>query len=239
MTKGKGVASLSNVQAGNAAAIVNVGKRLGLPEKAYVIAIATALQESDLGANTSTTRPNGDGDAGVFQQRCKPGWYGTLEQVNNIEYAATVFYTGKKLTAADVKGVPNPAGPVGYTIPGLIQIRGWESMPVTVAAQAVQRSAYPLAYAKHETRARAIVADILNNPNNFAGASAGVADGTIGGINNMSPITDFDPKRWLLLLIGLILVSIAIARLSGAGDAKLAALNVVAKRYTGGVVSVK
>ena len=42
--------------------------------------------------------------------------------------------------------------------PGLLDINGWQSMTVTQAAQAVQRSGYPDAYAKWETLARDIVA---------------------------------------------------------------------------------
>ena len=38
---------------------------------------------------------------------------------------------------------------------GLVKVKGYEDLEVTVAAQAVQRSGFPDAYAKHETRARA------------------------------------------------------------------------------------
>ena len=123
-------------------------------ERAVLVALATAMQESQLGAYPGIDRPNGDGDAGVFQQRQKPGWYGTLEQVTQVGYAARVFLRGKVVSAADVAAArragSGPAGPVGYTIPGLKQVRGWENMAITVAAQKVQRSAFPDAYAKHE-----------------------------------------------------------------------------------------
>ena len=127
-----------------------------------LVALATAMQESQLGAYPGIDRPNGDGDAGVFQQRQKPGWYGTLEQVTQVGYAARVFLRGKVVSAADVAAArragSGPAGPAGYTIPGLKQVRGWENMAVTVAAQKVQRSAFPDAYAKHERISRTLLA---------------------------------------------------------------------------------
>lgn len=140
-----------------------VGQRLGWSpakvDRAVLVALMTAMQESQLGAYPGIDRPNGDGDAGVFQQRQLPGWYGTLEQVTRVDYAARVFLGGKKVTAADAAAArrarSTPAGPVGYTIPGLQQIRGWERMAPTVAAQRVQRSAFPNAYARHEKVARA------------------------------------------------------------------------------------
>ena len=155
---GTGIAkSLNSTQLSNASAIIRTTYAEGFSRRAAIIALATAKQESDLGADRSSLRPNGDGDAGVFQQRTYKGWYGTLSQVNDITYATRTFLKGKKLTAADVAGASNPAGPVGYTIPGLKQIKGWENMSVTRAAQAVQRSAYPNAYAKWEPLATALV----------------------------------------------------------------------------------
>jgi len=131
-------------------------------ERAVLVALATAMQESQLGAYPGIDRPNGDGDAGVFQQRQKPGWYGTLAQVTQVGYAARVFLRGKVVSAADVTAARRagsaPAGPVGYTIPGLKQVRGWENMAITVAAQKVQRSAFPDAYAKHERISRILLA---------------------------------------------------------------------------------
>src|SRR5918992_803459 len=131
-------------------------------ERAVLVALATAMQESRLGAADGIDRPNGDGDAGVFQQRTLPGWYGTLAQVRDVGYGARVFLRGKKLSEADVAAArangTRPAGPVGYTIPGLKQIPGWPDMPITVAAQRVQRSAFPNAYAQHEQIARSLLA---------------------------------------------------------------------------------
>ena len=132
-TSGAAPAGLTAEQAGNAAVIIGVGQRLGIPARGWVIAIATALQESDL-INLGNLGADNDHDSlGLFQQRPSAGW-GTPAQIMNPEYASTAFYQR------------------------LRQVPGWQSLPLTQAAQAVQRSAYPGAYAKHEPRAAAIVA---------------------------------------------------------------------------------
>ncbi len=137
----------------NAAVIMQIGEQLKIPARGQLVALMTAMQESQLGDNPAAATPDSNGDAGVFQQRQLPGWYGTLEQVNDLSYAAEVFYKGKTLTDE----VPGGAGPKGYHIPGLLDVSGWEGMAPTVAAQQVQRSAFPSAYAKHEDAARQIM----------------------------------------------------------------------------------
>ncbi|RZE50700.1 hypothetical protein C0Q98_31685 [Streptomyces albidoflavus] len=120
---------LSAQQRGHAETIIGVGVRMDVPVRGRVIAIATALQESGL-----RNLDHGDRDSvGLFQQRPSQGW-GTRAQIMTPAYAAERFYRG------------------------LLRVRGWESMRVTDAAQAVQRSGFPEAYAKHEGRAVAIVA---------------------------------------------------------------------------------
>ncbi|MER7273518.1 C40 family peptidase [Dactylosporangium sp. NPDC000244] len=132
-TPGAAPAGLTAEQAGNAAVIIAVGQRLGVPPRGWVIAIATALQESDL-VNLGHLGDSNDTDSlGLFQQRPSQGW-GTPEQIMQPDYAATKFYQR------------------------LNQVPRWETLPLTDAAQAVQRSAYGEAYAKHEARAAAIVA---------------------------------------------------------------------------------
>lgn len=118
--------SLTPDQAQNAAVIAAIGVQRGLPARAVTIALATALQESKL-----TNVAHGDRDSlGLFQQRPSQGW-GTEEQVQDPVYATGRFYDG------------------------LVTIDGYENLPITEAAQAVQRSGFPEAYAQHETRARA------------------------------------------------------------------------------------
>lgn len=115
-------------QTGNAATIVAVGQRLKVPPRGWVIAVATAIQESSL-----RNLPGGDRDSiGLFQQRPSQGW-GTPDQLHDPAYAATAFYQR------------------------LLTVAGWQNMALTDAAQAVQRSAYPDAYAQHEPAATALV----------------------------------------------------------------------------------
>jgi murein DD-endopeptidase MepM/ murein hydrolase activator NlpD len=124
---------LTAEQAGNARVIVAVGQRMRVPVRGWVVAVATALQESNL-INLGNLGDRNDHDSlGLFQQRPSQGW-GTPAQIMTPDYAAGKFYER------------------------LLTVPGWASLPVTRAAQAVQRSAYPDAYAKHETRATAIVA---------------------------------------------------------------------------------
>ncbi len=123
-------AGLSAEQTRNAGVIIGVGRRMGIPVRGWVIAVATALQESDLINSGAST----DHDSlGLFQQRPSQGW-GTPAQIMDPAYASAAFYTA------------------------LRHVPGWESLPLTVAAQRVQRSAFPDAYAKHEARATEIVA---------------------------------------------------------------------------------
>ncbi|MFJ5775930.1 heavy metal transporter [Streptomyces sp. NPDC093094] len=126
---GGGAYTFTPEQAVNAATITAVGVGRGLPERAVTIALATALQESAL-----RNIEHGDRDSlGLFQQRPSQGW-GTPRQIMDPAYAAGMFY-------AHLEKVP------GYT-----------GLPLTDAAQRVQRSGYPLAYAKHERDATLLAA---------------------------------------------------------------------------------
>lgn len=116
-------------QAVNAATISAVGTTRGLPERAVAIALATALQESGL-----RNIQHGDRDSlGLFQQRPSQGW-GTTKQIMDPTYAAGMFYEH------------------------LAKVPGYTRLPLTVAAQRVQRSGYPQAYAKHEPDATLLAA---------------------------------------------------------------------------------
>ncbi len=127
-----GVTTLSAEQEGNARIIIQVGREQGVPDYGIIIALATAMQESSL-----RNIDYGDRDSvGLFQQRTSTGW-GTIDEIMNPYQSAYLFYQGRS----------------GYTR-GLLDIAGWQSMALTVAAQKVQISAYPNAYAKWETSAR-------------------------------------------------------------------------------------
>lgn len=138
------VGGLDQRQMEHAATIVQVGKELDLPEQAYVVALATALQESYLRVLASTVIPesydqphDGEGSdhdsVGLFQQRPSMGW-GTVAECMDPATSTRTFYRQ------------------------LQQVSGWQDLPITVAAQTVQVSAFPDHYAKHEPLARELVA---------------------------------------------------------------------------------
>jgi murein DD-endopeptidase MepM/ murein hydrolase activator NlpD len=120
-------------QADNARVIITVGQRLGVPPRGWVIAIATALQESGLRNLPHLGADNDHNSLGLFQQRPSQGW-GTPEQITDPVHASTVFYER------------------------LLQVDNWQQLPLTQAAQQVQSSAFPSSYARHEPRAAEIVA---------------------------------------------------------------------------------
>jgi len=127
VTIGQATYQLDLEQASNATTIAAVGKRLGLPDHAVTVALATALQESGL-----HNLGYGDLDSlGLFQQRPSQGW-GTASEILNPRYAAEAFYDH------------------------LAAVPGWDALPVTVAAQEVQRSSSPDAYAQWEAEARTL-----------------------------------------------------------------------------------
>ncbi|KIR61805.1 hypothetical protein [Micromonospora haikouensis] len=125
-------------QTANAKAIIAATKKAGLDERAAVISIGTALQESKL-QNLGHLGDRNDHDSlGLFQQRPSSGW-GSPEQITDPQYATTAFLKGLK------------------------QVDGWQDMPLTDAAQTVQVSAYPDAYAQWEQQAADLVTQHWNN----------------------------------------------------------------------------
>lgn len=126
--------SFSPEQMDNAATIVGIGMGRGLPARAGTIAIATAIQESKL-----RNIDYGDRDSlGLFQQRPSQGW-GTPEQILDPHYSTNAFFDA------------------------LVQVDGYEDMVITEVAQAVQRSAFPDAYADHETEGRVIASTLAGH----------------------------------------------------------------------------
>jgi hypothetical protein len=157
----------------------NLSSRLGGPaDQAAVIAIAVASQESTLGANPAINLPNADGDAGPFQQRTLPGWYGTLAQVTDPAYAANTFLLGHTVTreqyAQAVAAGTRPAGRSGYHIPGLADVPNWPDTDIIDAADQVQHSAFPDAVADDIPVARKLVAAFVG------GSSSGLSADAVG-----------------------------------------------------------
>jgi len=111
----------------NAETIVATGIAMNVPSRGQIVALATALQESGL-----ENLHSGDRDSlGLFQQRPSQGW-GSPAQILDPVFASTSFYTH------------------------LLKVPGWQQLTVTQAAQAVQQSGYPDAYAKWQPLATAL-----------------------------------------------------------------------------------
>ena len=127
-------ADLSPVQRQTAATIVGVAKGMAAPPRAWIVALATAMQESRMGTAGIDVAVDHD-SLGVFQQRPSQGW-GSPDEVRDPVYATRTF------------------------LDRLLAVPGWADMPVTRAAQTVQRSAFPSAYAKWEPLAASLVGDL-------------------------------------------------------------------------------
>ncbi len=150
---GSSAADLTSAQLANAGTVVAVGRRLGVPRRGVLVALAVASQESrftnyandgrggdlqftQVGIEQSLELPHeavgsDHGSVGMFQQQWP--WWGSLRELMDPATSAEKFY----LALGDVPG--------------------WQSMPVTVAAQRVQRSAYPDAYADDEALAQELL----------------------------------------------------------------------------------
>jgi murein DD-endopeptidase MepM/ murein hydrolase activator NlpD len=152
------IAELIEDQVRIAAIIVRVGQDMNVPPRGWVIAVATALQESRLQNLPHLGEANDHDSIGVFQQRPSQGW-GTPEQLADPAYQARKFYEK------------------------LLTIPGWESLPLTVAAQRVQVSAFPDAYAKHEPLATKVVDALTGGAGRAAGAEAALRCAAAGEIS--------------------------------------------------------
>ena len=165
---GSTAATLSEEQRVNAATIIGVARDMGAPPRAWLVALATAMQESTL-----RNIDYGDRDSlGLFQQRPSQGW-GSPAQVTDPVHSTTIF------------------------IERLLEVPGWDTMPVTVAAQTVQRSAFPGAYAKWEGLAADLVrtlADVADPAG--CGNTALLAEGAAATAIQFALSQVGDPYLW-------------------------------------------
>ncbi|MFI5887973.1 C40 family peptidase [Streptomyces sp. NPDC051554] len=142
-------------QVPNAKTIQATGVAMNIPARGQIVALATALQESRLRNLTY-----GDRDSlGLFQQRPSQGW-GTANEILDPVHSATTFYEA------------------------LEKVSGWQSLSVTQAAQAVQRSGFRDAYAKWEPLATALQQAIAPLLPTASGASA--SDSASTGSNSLT-----------------------------------------------------
>lgn len=188
---------LAAVQLQHASTINAVGLAKQIPLPGRVIAVATALQESSL-----RNLPGGDRDSvGLFQQRPSQGW-GTVAQISDPIYSAGIFYDR------------------------LLEVPNWQDLPLTKAAQEVQYSGHPDAYAKWETEAAQMVNALSGNWGEVAlacrdGAAASTAQA---------------PLR--VLPTGFEAAGSALAQLISAADAELGAVRAVAIQDEGRTAEV-
>ena len=160
---GNRTGELAPDQAANAALITAAAVRRGLPARAATIAIATAMQESKL-RNIGHGDQAGPDSRGLFQQRPSQGW-GTEAEIMDPYYAVNAFYDA------------------------LVKIPGYEALDITDAAQRVQKSAYPKAYAQHEDMGRAFASGLTGQTP--AGVQCTLRSPAAGG-TTASVATDLD-----------------------------------------------
>ena len=168
------------VQMGRAQTITNIAAARGLDSYAATVALATAQQESRIrmlandgsdptltsaqAATTteSLTYPNdgigSDHDSvNTFQQRWISGW-GSIPELMDPIYAAEAFYNA------------------------LVEVPNWQTIPLSQAAQAVQVSAYPDAYAQWETFAAELTSMLWPAAEATAADPGGPTAGVCGGL---------------------------------------------------------
>jgi hypothetical protein len=138
----------------NAAAIVKAAKDMKLPPRAMVMAVACSLQESSLHNYGNLGSHNDHDSLGLFQQRPSSGW-GSPAQVTDPHHAAQSF------------------------LKRLVKIHNWQHLPLTMAVQKVQVSAFPQAYAKWEKFAASLVAGAYAADASHAATSAAHAAGAV------------------------------------------------------------
>ncbi|MEW2634743.1 C40 family peptidase [Streptomyces sp. NPDC048389] len=147
-------------QVPNAKTIQATGVAMNIPARGQIVALATALQESGLQNLTY-----GDRDSlGLFQQRPSQGW-GTANEILDPVHASTKFYEA------------------------LDKVSGWQSLSVTQAAQAVQKSGFPEAYAKWEPLATALQQAIEPLLSKAGGTSPSPSPSGLDSTGNPPPST--------------------------------------------------
>jgi murein DD-endopeptidase MepM/ murein hydrolase activator NlpD len=177
---------LSEGQLKNAATVVAVGKQMRIPRQGIVVALAAASQESRF-LNYANDGHGGDlrpdqvdiasslelphqavgtdhGSLGIFQQQWP--WWGSMSELMDPATSASKFYAR------------------------LVDVPGWESMSVTRAAQAVQHSAFPDAYADDEALAEGLLDGSDDSDGSIAQASVADAAWTGGSDDSLCDAPD-------------------------------------------------
>lgn len=161
--------NLTAAQTTNAAQVFTTGRKMGVKEKGIVIALAVASQESGFkvyandgtgelkpdqkGIDASLALPhdavgNDHGSLGIMQQQW-PWWSPTMAQLMDPASSSRLFYDA------------------------LLQVNGWESMEITEAAQAVQKSGHSGAYADDAALAQRLYDHLAEEGFNSAESATG------------------------------------------------------------------
>lgn len=168
--------SLDHTQLTHAATIITVGTGIeGVGRQGVLVGLMAALTESTLRMLANAAYPaslhipndglGSDHDSlGLFQMRPTAGW-GTVDQLMDPVYQVRAFFGGSR-----GPNFPSPAG--------LLDIAGWQSADPGVAAQSVERSAFPDRYQEYQPVAEAILT-ALTRPST-GGSGDGAPLGSVG-----------------------------------------------------------
>src|SRR3954451_23270950 len=149
------VGGLTPAQLANAGTVIAEGRRRQVPTQAVVIALAVASQESRF---TNYANDGRGSDLDFFQKGIEKSLWLPHEAVGTDHGSLGVFQQQWPWWGS-MADLMNPARAAGKFYAALLKVPGWRAMPVTVAAQRVQRSAFPDAYADDESLARQLLGD--------------------------------------------------------------------------------
>lgn len=155
------VAGLNDNQLANARVMVAEVKRLGLPQRAAVVMVETAIVESQIqimanwNVPESLAIPHEDTGAdhasvGVLQQQV-PSWGSTRDCMDPVMSCRKFLFGG-----GNNPGLLNLPG-YRFDFVGYSSATNWTQIPTGAAAQAVQVSAFPGRYQELEAEATSIV----------------------------------------------------------------------------------
>lgn len=171
-----GTAGLNEKQLAIAKQTVAIGEAMGIPEQGIIIALATESQESTFRMLANSNVPdslNYPHDA-VGSDHLS---------VNPFQQQVTIW--------GDTATLMNPVTANRLFYQHLLAVPGWETMPVTVAAQTVQGSAYPDAYADDETLARSLYGELKGAGKELSAADKAIlADAGTSAASTAVPVAD-------------------------------------------------
>lgn len=179
------VPGYTSAQVATAATIIKTGQDKKMPPRAWVIAVATAMQESNL-RNLASNSKRWPTVARISQSMPHDGVGSDHDSVDPFQQRADegqAAAQGKKAWGP-TKDLMVPAIAAGKFYDALKKVDGWQTLPLTSAAQRVQKSAYPSAYAKWENDASALVNRLSGNA-----ADTAISATTVGACAKPDQVT--------------------------------------------------